>query len=196
MDSFVRAYRKDRISVTPADRTRAVAGEEKHLFAIMGEFNPREEWPGDVPYLNCIAFYERERKLATEKKNARNARNARQQQKKAAKEAKAKADEARASETHIPYDDPQALAELMQELEHQNNQREKQSEFLRRSKIDPVLVLYEKWLDAVQGTDALQTDSTVARYVELARRRRMGEECDGWVRGRSFGTEDAFRRQG
>ncbi|OAL02915.1 hypothetical protein IQ06DRAFT_345892 [Phaeosphaeriaceae sp. SRC1lsM3a] len=159
----------------------------------MGQFNPREDWPSDVPYLNCIAFYERERKLATEKKNARNAR---QEQKKVAKEAKAKADEARASETHIPYDDPQALAELMQELEHQNSQREKQSEFLRRSKIDPVLVSYEKWLDAVQGTDALQTDSTVPRYVKLARRRRIGEECNGWVRGSYFGTEDALRRQG
>ncbi|KAH7385310.1 hypothetical protein DE146DRAFT_792190 [Phaeosphaeria sp. MPI-PUGE-AT-0046c] len=196
LGNLVTAYRKDRTSVTAADWTNAVAGKEKILFAIMGAFNPPEEWPEDVPYLNCIAFYKKERKQAKEKRKARDARRRQQKaEKEKEKEAQAKPDEANTSETPIPYGNPKAMAELVQALEYQINQREKQVELLRMSKVDPELVSHEKWMDAVEGTDALTTDSAVAGYVELAKRRKTGEECDGWVRGRYFGTEEALRRR-
>jgi hypothetical protein len=57
-----RKYREDHTSVTAADWTMAVAGQERKLQVIYGEKFKRDKWPKSVPYLNLIAAAEYQRK--------------------------------------------------------------------------------------------------------------------------------------
>lgn len=195
LHGMIKAWKKDPSSVMPEDWEKAVEGKAKKLGVIYGKRNPRDRWLEDVPYLNFIALYERGREKA---KRARDAR--RRQIKKKAQATKKKVETekqatAEAAATSIPYHDAEAMAKLIQEYENLNKQLERQMELLRRSKIHPSFVEYDTWMRAVEGTDALTTDSEIAGHVEMARRRKMGEECDGWVRGRFFGPIERKRRE-
>jgi hypothetical protein len=92
----------------------------------------------------------------------------------------------------ISYDDADAREAYIREGEYQNAQMEKQHDLLSRSLEDPTSVSFQEWQDAIIGTDALERDSTIICYVELARRRLMSEECNGWVFGRYCGGPMRF----
>jgi hypothetical protein len=83
---------------------------------------------------------------------------------------------------------PSPLEAFFKALEHKGTQLERQVNLLRRSRRNPTSVSYEQWQAAIEGTDALETDKTVACYFERARRKKMGEPCDGWVFGRYYGV--------
>ncbi|KAJ4364548.1 hypothetical protein N0V83_009144 [Neocucurbitaria cava] len=56
-------------------------------------------------------------------------------------------------------------------LEASSEQREKLYALTLRSRIDPTSVTLKEWEDATEGTDVLEMNEEVARFVELARKR-------------------------
>jgi hypothetical protein len=188
-------YKTNPRAVTAADWDTMTAGREKKLQITYGKRYSADKWPTVVPYLNLIAYAEY-CAARTAARTARKARTeARLKKKVAAASRKAETTEkhAKAAENErsaiegIPWRDHIAMEAIFKALEYKNKQMERQLELLRRSRSNSTWVSYEQWQAAIEGTDALETDRTIAGYVELARRREMGEPCDGWVFGRYFG---------
>jgi hypothetical protein len=181
-------YKANPRAVTAEDWDTMTAGKEKKLQITYGKRYSADKWPTTVPYLNLIAYAEycAARKARTEARLKEKAEAASRKAETAAKHAKA-AENARSTINDIPWRDPIAMEAILKALEHKNKQMERQLVLLHRSRSNPTWVSYEQWQAAIEGTDALETDRTIAGYVELARRREMGEPCDGWVFGRYFG---------
>jgi hypothetical protein len=188
-------YKANPRAVTAEDWDTMTAGKEKKLHITYGKRYSADKWPTTVPYLNLIAYAEycaarraarAAQKARTEARLEKKAAAASRKAETAAKHAKV-AENERSTIDDIQWRDPIAMEAIFKALEHKNKQMERQLELLRRSRSNPTWVSYEQWQAAIEGTDALQTDWTTACYVELARRREMGEPCDGWVFGRYFG---------
>ena len=179
-----RKYREDPTSVKAEDWDKMVTGQETKLQVIFANKYPREKWPAGIPYLNMIALAQhvaakkaaRARKKAALKKTA-----LKKPQITAALPIHSKPVEV------SPWDDPAIMRAQIIRLEHETAQSEKQLVLLKKSRANPMSVSFEQWREAIEGTDAVRKDMTIACYVELARRRAMGEECDGWVYGRYYG---------
>jgi rubrerythrin len=188
-------YKANPRAVTVDDWDTMKAGKEKKLYITYGKRYSAEKWPKVVPYLNLIAYAEycAARKAARVAQKARTEARLKKKAAAAARKAETTAKHAKVAENarstidDIPWRDPIAMEAIFKALEHKNKQMERQLELLRRSRSNPTWVSYEQWQAAIEGTDALKIDRTIACYVELARRRGMGEPCDGWVFGRYFG---------
>jgi hypothetical protein len=195
---LLRKYKADSSSVTVGDWDKITTGKEKKLQIVYGKHYTKKQWPRNIPWLNLIAYAQYRaahaaRKVERAEQKARKAEVFNKRADAAAKTADAAAKKAKALEKEkndvdsIPWGDPVAMEALFKAHEYQNKQMERQLELVRRSRSNPTWVSHKQWLAAIQGTDALKTDRTVACYVELARRRETGEPCDGWVYGRYFG---------
>jgi len=174
-------YRKDKTSVKVEDWETLVEGQERKMQVLFGKKFPREKWPAGVPYLNFIALMEHERKGKRDMLKNR-----------ATKKREGKLEPKSLKQRPLPTPTKQKAALQtnpidLHHLERQNAQLEKQIGLLRRSRMDPTSVSFAQWRDAVADTDAAEKDMTVRCFMELARRREMGEECDGWVFGRYYG---------
>jgi rubrerythrin len=162
-------YKDNPRVVTADDWDTMTAGKEKKLYITYGKRYSAEKWPKVVPYLNLIAYAEycAARKAARAAQKARTEARLKKKAAAAARKAETTAKHAKVAENarstidDIPWRDPIAMEAILKALEHKNKH--------------------------IEGTDALKIDRTIACYVELARRREMGEPCDGWVFGRYFG---------
>lgn len=82
---------------------------------------------------------------------------------------------------------PRSVQAEIHRLECEYEQSKMQLSYIVKSRRDPTSVSLKQWQDAVRGTDVAQVDRRTAGYMELARRRAVGEECDGWAYGMYFG---------
>lgn len=153
-------HRKDPASVTPEDWNAITAGQERKLQAICTKHFPLCRWPVGVPYLNMIAL-----------DNYRMA----EKERIAMRTADRKLIEL-------------SITEQIEILEFETAQSEKQLLLLKKSRADPTSVSLVEWQIASHRTDAQKKDRVIAGYMELARRREMGESCDGWALGEYFGS--------
>lgn len=94
--------------------------------------------------------------------------------------------ESKAAETSTQESPLSVQAQILR-LEREYEQSRKQLQFIIKIRRDPTSVSFKQWQDAVQGTNVAQVDRRIAGYMELARRRAVGEECDGWAYGMFFG---------
>ena len=172
-------YHKNKASVKVEDWETLVEGQERKMQVLFGKKFPREKWPAGVPYLNFIALMERKGKRDMPKNKTTKKR-----------EGKLKPKSLKQRPLPTPTKQEPALQTNpldLRHLERQNTQLEKQIALLRRSRINPASVSFVQWRDAVADTEAAEKDMTVKCFMELARRREAGGECDGWVFGRYYG---------
>jgi hypothetical protein len=193
---LLQTYKTDLSIVTLGDWDKTTASKESKLQITYGTHYTGEKWPATIPYLNHVAYA----KYCAIRNTTRAARKARKAAilKKTAEaavrkvEASAKHTEALKNDTNIagtlPWRDPIALQAFFEALEHRIKQMESQIELLRRSCRNATSVSFEQWQAATEGAVALESGRTVSCYIELARHRKMGKQCDGWVFGRCFAT--------
>jgi hypothetical protein len=170
-----RKYDADPMSVNLEDWNQLTLGQERKLQILFGKKHPRKKWPTGVLYLNSVALAmnraaKKERKIEALKKDN------------TALSVRSKP----VAEVTVQWELPAAVQSRIGMLELKNAQDEKQHQFMKRSRADPPSVSFEQWQNSIRDTDILKSDVTIACDVELALRREMGEECDGWVFGRCY----------
>ncbi|KAF2023955.1 hypothetical protein EK21DRAFT_94471 [Setomelanomma holmii] len=197
-------WRANTSFVTTQDWDTAVEDKGKKMQILFGKKYPKEQWPKGVTYLNMITLMEYEQK--EEKKGASKRGVEAKKKSEAKKTAKTLKQAPTSDQTEIatksrgsailpirpavvptpwsrtPLAPDLSVEEQIRQLEFSAAKAEQQFEYLGRSQVvGPHAVGYDQWMKAVEGTDALETDWKIRGLVELARRRQMGELCDGWA---------------
>lgn len=193
-------HQKKPEEVKAEDWDQLVDGQDKKLNVIYGKKFPRDKWPTGVPYLNMVALakHQAAKKATTAKKPKR--ASPKKVEKRTTRPQRTERPSLHLSKLSLRptkaqnyavspsiFDDPAAVVAEIKRLEHHVEKAEKQLTFIRRSRLDPTSVSWEQWQDAIEGTDVMEYDLQIVCYVEMARRRKEGEECDGWVYGMYFG---------
>jgi hypothetical protein len=197
LEALDKGWRADNNSVTPEDWAKLVNGQDRKMAVILGRKYPQNKWPKNVPYLNMIALMQWRKKTrnaaerkaeAVQKPTVRKPRSSQKTVQRISLPIRSSG-VVPTSWSTAPTPTDLSVEEQIRTLEFSVAKSEQQIECLRRSRIyGPQVVDYDQWLKAVEGTDALQTDEKIRGLVELARRRKMGEKCDGWAFGMYYGA--------
>lgn len=197
LEALDKGWRADNNSVTPEDWAKLVNGQDRKMAVILGRKYPQNKWPKNVPYLNMIALmqWRKKKRNAAERKaeavqepTVRKPRSSQKTVQRISLPIRSSG-VVPTSWSTTPTPTNLSVEEQIRTLEFSVAKSEQQIECLRRSRIyGPQVVDYDQWLKAVEGTDALQTDEKIRGLVELARRRKMGEKCDGWAFGMYYGA--------